>query len=406
MVQGGGLPDLRILVLAPHAYYIVRGTPIDLDLVFRGLTAREDVEVDAVVYGEGEDREYPRLTLHRTPSLPFLGGIGPGFGFKKVVHDVFLFFKAWRLVLRNRYDVVHAGEEAAFMALFFKRIHRLPYVYDLDSSIAMQMVEKYPRLGVLARFFDRAERSAIRNAVATAPVCNALADRCRTAGANRVFVLHDISQLENVDAARSGRLARETGSDRLHMLYVGNLEPYQGIDLLLESFALAARETDAIDLALVGGSDEHITAYRRMAAELAIEDRVTFLGPKPFEDLAEYLLDADVLVAPRTKGVNTPMKVFPYLHSGRAVLVTDLPTHSQILTPEVCVLATAEPRPFASAIVRLAEDSDLRRRIGAAGRAWVEKEHTFDAYLRRMNELYDWVGSELGGVDLPAISGP
>ncbi|MDX1394737.1 MAG: glycosyltransferase family 4 protein [Gemmatimonadota bacterium] len=386
---------MRVLLLAPHAYYVVRGTPIDVDLVLRGLEVRDDVTVDALVYGEGRDRSYRGITLHRTPGWKWLQGGGPGFGWKKLVNDAFMFFRAWGLLRRNRYDVIHAGEEASLMALFFKRLHGVPYVYDLDSSIAMQMVEKYPRLRFVAGVFDRVERAAIRGAIAAAPVCNALAERCREAGAKRVFVLHDISQLENPDGPPTGRLAAETGSDRLHMLYAGNLEPYQGIDLLLDAFGIAARETDAIDLVVLGGTERNIVKYRKKADALGLADRVHFLGPRPFTELERYLLDADVLVAPRTRGVNTPMKVFPYLHSGRAVLVTDLPTHTQILTPDVCVLAAPRAREFADAIVRLAEDAELRRRIGAAGRAFAEAGHTFDAHLGRMKALYDWLEDEV-----------
>lgn len=42
-----------------------------------------------------------------------------------------------------------------------------------------------------------------------------------------------------------------------------------------------------------------------------------FFGPKPLKKLDHYLADADILVAPRIKGVNTPMKIFPYMHSGK-----------------------------------------------------------------------------------------
>ena len=37
------------------------------------------------------------------------------------------------------------------------------------------------------------------------------------------------------------------------MMYVGNLESYQGIDLLLESFALACKKTERLDLVVIGG---------------------------------------------------------------------------------------------------------------------------------------------------------
>jgi len=387
---------MRILVLAPHPFYQDRGTPIDVDILLRALSARPGVEIDVVVFAEGEDRRYPNVALHRVPATPLTRGLRPGFSARKLVSDLLLFWTAWRLARRRHYDLVHAGEEAVFVAMALRRALGIPYVYDLDSSIAQQMVEQMPRLRPLARLFDRCERAAVRSALAVAPVCNALGDLCRERGARHVVVLHDISQLADPDAPRTGRLQREAGTGRLVLLYVGNLAPYQGIDLLLEAFARAATKTDAMDLVVIGGTPEDVRRYRAKAAQLGIGERAHLLGPRPFEELDHYLADADVLVAPRIRGINTPMKVFPYLHSGRPVLVTDLPTHSQVLTSEVAYLAPAEPEGFADAIVRLAEDGELRERLGRAGRAFVEAQHTFPAHQRRVDELYDWVGEQAG----------
>jgi len=70
------------------------------------------------------------------------------------------------------------------------------------------------------------------------------------------------------------------------------------------------------------------------------------------------------------------------------VLLTDLPTHSQVLTPDVALLAPPEPRGFARAMLRLLEDRELQARLGDAGRCFVERNHTYDAHQRRVERLY------------------
>jgi glycosyltransferase involved in cell wall biosynthesis len=381
---------VKILALAPHPYHIDRGSPIDLDILLRALSNRGET-VDAVVYHEGKDQEIPGVTLHRIRPPRWVRNIGPGFSPKKLVADVYLFALAWRLVRRNRYDVVHAGEEAAFIALFFKWLYRLPYVYDMDSSIAQQLVEKLTFLRPLAGLFDRCEAVAIRNAIAAAPVCNALADLARKRGARHVETLHDISQLKNPNRRPTGELRERLSAAGPILMYVGNFEPYQGIDLLLDAFAVARRRGSAAELVLAGGADADIANYAARAQTLGLDGAAHFLGRWPAERLDELLAEADVLVAPRITGINTPQKIFPYLHSGRPVLVTDLPTHSQILTPEVACLAPAEPEGFADAIIALVRDEPLRRRLGEAGRAFVEANHTFDAHQRRVDRLYDHI---------------
>ncbi len=387
---------MRVLILAPHPFYIVRGTPIDLELVVRALSERSGTTIDLVVYNQGVDRDYPGLTIHRAPRGTWLGETRPGLTLKKLLVDVFFFFRAWSLVRRHRYDLVHAGEEAVFMALFFRRLYGIPYAYDLDSSIAEQVTEKRPYLRFMQPFLDACERAAIRGARITLPVCHSLADLCRERGASKIVTLHDISQLEDPYRPQTGSLKRELGIERLVVLYAGNLEVYQGIDLLLEGFALAAQRSDGIDLVIVGGSDDDIRHYSRKADDLGIGGRTHFLGPKPFDQLDRFLAEADILTAPRIRGRNTPMKVFPYLHSGKPVIVTDLPTHSQILTRDVAMLAPPTPEGFCEAVLELVDDEGKRRALGQRGRAFVEANHTYAAHRKRLNEAYDWIEEQLG----------
>jgi glycosyltransferase involved in cell wall biosynthesis len=297
------------------------------------------------------------------------------------------------LVLKNKYDLIHAGEETVFMAMFFKFIHGVPYVYDLDSSIAQQLVEKKPYLGKFAGLFNRLESKAIRHSLANLPVCNALADLCNRNHSRKTVTIHDISQLKNPYAPQTGKLKKELGISNLTLLYCGNLEPYQGIDLLLESFQLACKQTNKVDLVIIGGVDKDIEYYREKAFELGIQDKTHFTGPKPFDQLDQYLAEADILTAPRIRGINTPMKVFPYLHSGKPVLLTDLYTHNQILTSNEAYLAPADPIGFSKGIIELVENDDLRRQLSKNGREFVEKNHTYSAHQKRLHGVYDWIES-------------
>lgn len=392
---------LKILVLAPHPFFVNRGTPIDVMLVLRGLSAREDVEVDCIVYPEGKDIDLPHINLFRLPFLKFIKGTRPGFSFNKILLDIVMFFYSWKKMHQNRYDVIHAGEEAVFIAMVLKFLYKVPYIYDLDSSIAQQMVEKHSFLRFLAPLLNWAEAKAIKGAVATAPVCNALADLCRKNGAAKVVTLHDISQLKNPDLPKTGKLSKEINSDGLILLYCGNLEEYQGVGLLIESFSYVVDQDKDIQLVIIGGIPEDINRYKELSEKLGITQRVHFLGPRPFDQLEEYLAEADILAAPRIRGVNTPMKIFPYMHSGKPVLLTKLPTHTQIVTDNETYLAQAKPKLFAKGILALSSDAALRKKLGENGRAFVEKNHVVSAHKRRVNELYDWVKQNLSS--LPAF---
>lgn len=385
--------SLRVLVLAPHAFYIDRGTPIDVDILVRALTGAGH-GVDLVVYAEGEGRGYEGLEIHRSRSP---SGIGPGFSGKKLIADWFMFWRAMGLARKNKYDVVHAGEEAVFIAMVLKLVFGLPYVYDLDSSIAQQMVEKMAWLRPVAGVLNWFEARAIKGALACAPVCNALGDLARARGARHVEVLHDVSQIDPDAPVEAAGVRDRLGLAGPVFMYVGNLEAYQGVGLLLEGFAAARRAGTAADLVIAGGSRAHIDRYQEQSERLGIGDRAHFLGPWPADRLGSLLAEADVLVAPRTKGINTPMKIFPYMHSGKPVLLTKLPTHTQVLDGSEAYLAEATPEAFGRAIGELAGDEGLRARLGAAGRAFVEANHTYPAHRARVERLYAYVGAALQG---------
>ncbi|BAM02571.1 glycosyltransferase family 4 protein [Phycisphaera mikurensis] len=393
---------MRILVLAPHNFYVDRGTPIDVDLLLRALSNRGE-EVHAAVYDGGEERVYPGVTVHRPGGPAALREVGPGFSAKKLRADRHHFALGRRLARKLRPDVVHAGEEAVFLAGWLRRRLGLPYVYDMDSSIAQQLVEKKRALRPLSPLFDGLEARAIRGALACAPVCPALADLAVAAGAQHVETLHDVSQLAEPDRPATGWLHGRLGLPASTPLavYVGNLEAYQGVGLLVEAMATptmaAGVAGDAVAVVVGGGGEPGARAtLEARAAALGVGGRVRFAGPHPADRLDEVLAEATVLVAPRTRGINTPQKVFPYLHSGKAVLVTDLPTHSQRLGPSFCRLAAPEPVAFGAALAGLLGDPDTRARLGAAGRAFVLAEHTFKAHQRRVDRLYDRVAAALG----------
>ncbi len=386
---------MKILKLAPHPFFINRGTPIDVLLVLRALSQRKETDLDVIVYPEGEDVELPNVTIYRVPVPMSGGGTRPGFSLKKIWIDFFMFFFTWKMVHRNNYDLLHAGEEAVYIAMFMKLIYKIPYVYDIDSSNAQQLVEKFSLIKFLGPLFNYFEGRAMRGAIACAPVCNALAELCEKNGSNKIVTLHDISQLENPDLSGTGALNEEIGREGLILLYCGNLEQYQGIDLLVESFPYVTEKNDDLQLVIIGGIEEDISSYKKKVMDLGIASRVHFLGPKPFSELDKYLAEADILVAPRTKGVNTPMKIFPYMHSGKPVLLTKLYTHTQIVSSNEVFLADPEPKLFAKGILELAGNPELRERLGKNGRAFVEKDHVYTAHKCRVDELYDWIKKQI-----------
>jgi len=381
---------MRILLLAPHPFYQERGTPIAVSLILQVISKRGD-EVKVLTFHEGQTPVYPGVTIKRISPWSFARGIRPGFSLKKLVCDAFLFVKVLQCVFRKHYDVVHAVEESVFMALMVKWLVRIPYIYDMDSSLAQQMMEKYAWLSKISFLLNACEGMVIRHARAVLPVCEALSKIVQTYNQHNVMVLHDVPLSKDQGPPRCFSLKPELGLEGSVVMYVGNLEHYQGIDLLLKSFALVRNLDPHVDLVIIGGEEHDIVKYTKMAEGLEIHRCVHFQGPKPVEALASYLAEADILVSPRISGNNTPMKVYSYLQSGVPVVATNLLTHTQVMDERVAELVNPTPEGFSAGLLRLLNSDRLRGQLGMAAQELIKAQFSYDAFSQKVNHLYDWV---------------
>lgn len=379
-----------ILILAPQPFYQERGTPIAVRLLAEEL-ADAGYRVDLLCFHEGEPYAYPGVTLHRTPALPGLQGIKPGFSPKKIVCDALMLVQTLRLVRKKRYRVLHAVEESVFIAQLLRVFFRISYIYDMDSLLSRQLADRFPwmaRGGGLLQWF---EKMAMRTSRGVVAVCEDLKRQVQEdAPATPVQVLEDISLLDAEGAEEAvDDIRRDYRIRGCMLMYVGNLEPYQGIDLLLEAFALFPREErQEYGLVLIGGREEDIGRYRKKADSLGIGEQIHFLGPRPVRHLGGYLRQADILLSPRIQGNNTPMKLYSYLASGKALIATRLPTHTQVLDEDIALLCAPEPKAFMLAMHALAEDGELRERIGRAAERRARERYSREAYREKLRRFY------------------
>ncbi|MDH3571851.1 MAG: glycosyltransferase family 4 protein [Gemmatimonadota bacterium] len=380
---------MRVLVLATHPFYQERGTPIRLRCMIEALTARDD-EATVLTIPEGEDLEAPGVTTVRVARIPGLTGIRPGFSAKKLLYDAAILWRAIRMLRKERWDVIHAVEESAFLAIMLKALYGVPFIFDMHSSVAQQMQERFPWLRVFKGALDACERAAVRRSCGVIAVSNVINDRVRAFDQLKPVVTVEDAVLFNGQSPAEGEQVRATiGRNGPIVMYVGNFEHYQGIDLLLEAFPHTLSRIPDAQLVLIGGLPEDIERYRNRAREIGIHEETHFVGPRPVELLGWYLRQADVLVSPRTKGHNTPMKLYSYLAAGRPLVATKLSTHTQVLNDEVACLAAPEPAAFGESIGDLLLDGQRGQQLAERAGVLAEREYSIAAFRRKLYRLYD-----------------
>ncbi|MEJ2628011.1 MAG: glycosyltransferase, partial [bacterium] len=152
-------------------------------------------------------------------------------------------------------------------------------------------------------------------------------------------------------------------NDRKVLLYTGTFEPYQGLDLLIKCAEKVVGKYEKALFLLVGGHADQVDFYKKMVGTRGLDDYFYFTGQVPPNQVNSYIRCADILLSPRTKGTNTPLKIYSYLRSGVPIVATDLLTHTQVLNTDVSLLCKPDPDSYAEGIVYILSHASQARKI-------------------------------------------
>ncbi|MEU9024348.1 glycosyltransferase [Actinomadura sp. NPDC048394] len=190
--------------------------------------------------------------------------------------------------------------------------------------------------------------------------------------------------------------ARPAGAPDRYIVYVGALQPWQGIDVLLRAFA---RLGDLADLRLVICSsvpERRAKPVRRLAERLGVADRLDWRFALPHPEVAAWLAHAAVSVAPLTGCARNldqgcaPLKVIESMAAGVPVVASDLPAVRELMADgEHGRLVPADrPAELARAVRILLEYPGEAAAMGARARARVAGGLTWTRSRARLAEVY------------------
>jgi len=204
------------------------------------------------------------------------------------------------------------------------------------------------------------------------------------------------------------------------ILFVGRVSPEKGVHVLLEAFAKVVAQYPNVQLEIVGshrqlaydylvgfeGVPERVAALARFYTgdsrlayfeklqvrmrELGLADRVQFAGAIQHAELVHRYHRADILAFPSVWGEpagNPPIEAMaagvPVVstHTGGTVEYVSHGTTGLLVAPE-------DPEALADAILRLLENEDLRKHMGAAGRQRAVEMFSYEALVATLQTHY------------------
>jgi len=351
---------MRILMIIPQAFYTTRGTPLSAYHRTKELIARGH-EVDILTYAVGHEPPDLAARVFRSRGPHFRKSIEAGPSRVKFWFDFLLFINLIGRLLAKRYDLMYAHEEGAFLARVAGAVMRVPYIYDMHSSLPLQITDwKFSASRRVIRFFGWVERVSIRGARAVVAISPAVARVARCADANVPIVTiinhFEISGAGDAQAAAAIRARYNIGADRPVVLYTGSFVALQALDMLVDAVPLVAAEVKNVLFLMVGGQDAEIAILRAQAERLGIADRIVFDRNRPQQEMPAYMAAARVLVSPRIQGINPPGKLLSYLASQRPVVATDTLVHNQLLDHKCAILTAPDHFALAQGLVKALTD--------------------------------------------------
>jgi glycosyltransferase involved in cell wall biosynthesis len=382
---------VRILMIAPEPFFEPRGTPFSEFHRIRALTALGH-EVDLVTYPFGQPVSMAGLRIFRSLKPPFLRSVRIGPSAAKIPLDALLALTAIRRALSSRYDAIHSHEEGGLIGALLATILRVPHLYDMHSSLPQQLTNfAFSRSRFIKRAFLALERFMIRRSRVVIVICPSLEDTVRGIDPHAHIVLIENapgSADDRATPAEAAAVRRSLGVGEAApmVLYTGTFEAYQGLDLLFEAMAIVARVQPDARLVLAGGKADQVIRARALARMVGVEAVTVFAGERPAAEIPSYLLAADLLVSPRSRGTNTPLKIYQYLRSGKAIVATRLLTHTQVLNDQTAILTAATPQDFADGILAGLKNPAHAVAVGRRAQELAETKYSYEAYLERTRQ--------------------
>lgn len=165
----------------------------------------------------------------------------------------------------------------------------------------------------------------------------------------------------------------------------------KGVDTMVACGRLLRQKGEPVEIRLVGPPDPGNLGSLTEDELQALNDEGVVRWEGPREDIPAVWQEAHVAALPSTYGEGLPKSLLEAAAAGRPIIATDLPGCREIAREDETALVVPpdDPPAVADAILRLAADGELRRRLGARARAMAENEFADAIIIGAVLALYE-----------------
>ena len=359
------------------------------------------------VFPEHRQSGFLRQTLDgvRVIRVPSYIPAHPGALISRLLYDgSFALIAGLTALLLPRADVyLYVGAQPAVAAAtaLVARIRRRPWVAKVaDLAVNAGAAVGIIRHPVLVRLLRAVEYTTYRHANAVVVLSEGFAEELTRHGL-RGRRLHVVPDSEDLDSFRPTRTRAETrrrhglDPDQPLITHIGGIGRKQGLQVA----ARAADEDQTGACWLLVGDGPERPAIQRSAPA----GRLRFLPFLSRPELADILAASDVaLLTQRRHLIDAvvPSKLVTYMAAGLPVVASVHASSeaARLIRSAKCGLVVQPEAPalLRDAVAELLDDPDRRRQLGAAGRAFAEREFDRSKVVARQASILESLASPPG----------
>ena len=222
--------------------------------------------------------------------------------------------------------------------------------------------------------------------------------------AERVKLIYNGIPSLSLPSRSEARAVLGLDHDMLVGIVIANIIHYKGHRELVRGMSYVAARLSEPWCILVAGRDHGLRAELEGLAEArGISQHIRFIGE--YAQIPQLLAAADFgLLTSREEGFSNV--VLEAMAAGLSMIVTNVGGNPEaVIDGECgCVVPPASPVAIGEAILRLATDPSLRRRLGKAAQKRVEKEFSIDRCVQKHAALYEELLQRSRGRELPVAA--
>jgi len=264
-------------------------------------------------------------------------------------------------------------------------------VHDIQSGLAERLGMGVRKLGGLMRTVERTVLNRVDLVVVLSPEMKEQLRRIGvTVPIDVVPLWVDTEQIQPIEPVPQ---------PAVKVLYSGNLGRKQGLGQVVAMAEQLARCRPEIEIILRGNGNQAAEISAEIARRRLANVRLAALQPN--EPLAKALAIGDIHLVPQNPQAAcfaVPSKVFNIMAVGRPFVATALPGSTlwqlQHSSGAFLCVPPDEPWSFAKAVLRLADDAQLRCELGRRGREFVEQNYAKPVILGELMSRVDALAAD------------